>query len=364
MIGYKIAMDILKNYTKNNQWDDIYKMYSGFNFEEITNPNDLHHYLNEFYVGCYNNKNYEECFKILKMYEKCHIEESTIKNSNYMLKYLKETKNMKIIATYDANRVPVNNEIIICYGEYPHCNDNLTHNNPIRRHISYFYDVDHDEVEYDHIWDFYDHFYLLNLDERRDRWIQSMRELALVGIPLNKVTRFSALKSTLFTNKNMCGWAGCMQSHIKIAKEIIDKNYKNTLVMEDDITFVSDILRIKKDLKTFIERNYEYDVLLYSSSKYYKIEPYDDLLSYSYQECTTTCAFAMSYEGVRKVYKVWLGGFSQLLKVPDHEKYKYAVDRIWSTIQKDKKFFIFNNKFAFQRPSYSNITQNVEFHYD
>jgi GR25 family glycosyltransferase involved in LPS biosynthesis len=65
--------------------------------------------------------------------------------------------------------------------------------------------------------------YVINLDERTDRWEQLQKEWKGVF----NLTRVSAVKETP-------GWKGCALSHIKIIQEAKDRGDPYVLVWEDD----------------------------------------------------------------------------------------------------------------------------------
>jgi len=78
---------------------------------------------------------------------------------------------------------------------------------------------------------FFDKIYCLNLDRRTDRWEDAKKEFDSIGI-LEQVKRFSAIE------KNP-GWMGCRDSHIAIVEDAKSNNYKNVLVLEDDVKFIN-----------------------------------------------------------------------------------------------------------------------------
>ncbi len=353
---------ILRTNASLSAWTSTLSLLKRLDLSKIEEPFVLHDILDEFYIAAFNDKEYDLACEILTHFRRCHIDDHILSNTNFLLAPLRHNK--KVIATFDPSRRPEDNEIIICYGDFPHSADNLVSNNPVYRHLKYFEDISHDEVEADPVWSFVDAIYVLNLDERYDRYIETLRECARMGIPLNKVKRFSACRDKTTDNKTVNGWIGCATSHLKITQEIIEKGYQNTLVLEDDFTFTSDIDRNKRDLRTFFERKYDYDVCLLATSKYYRTDRYDDLLSLSFHDCTTASAYLMSYDGVRRVERIWVDALKTLKEIEMGEKYKYACDRSWCVLQKDRKFFFFTKKMGFQRPSYSNNTGAIEFHLD
>lgn len=80
-------------------------------------------------------------------------------------------------------------------------------------------------------FDYFDEIYCINLDERTDRWEESQKEFAKVGI-LDRVKRFSAIR-------DIDGRVGVIKSNLEIVKIARDKNLKNVLVFEDDVEFLN-----------------------------------------------------------------------------------------------------------------------------
>ena len=101
------------------------------------------------------------------------------------------------------------------------------------------------------IKDFVDHTFIVNLDERTDRWAQVQEELSKTDIP--EYERFSAIKPSFDIlveeeynnmrlagrNKNLYRIAACgvKRSHIKIIQKAKKKLYKQILILEDDVVF-------------------------------------------------------------------------------------------------------------------------------
>lgn len=79
---------------------------------------------------------------------------------------------------------------------------------------------------------FFDEIYLINLDKREDRLLESAEQLYSHGIGFK---RFSAVE-----HEN--GAIGLRDTMLKIFQEAIDNDYKNILVFEDDVDFVSDVV--------------------------------------------------------------------------------------------------------------------------
>ena len=78
---------------------------------------------------------------------------------------------------------------------------------------------------------YFDKIYCINLDSRSDRWNQCIEEFKKVGIE-DIVERFSA-------EQLIPGIAGCTKSHYEIIKQCKKNNFKNVLILEDDVTFIN-----------------------------------------------------------------------------------------------------------------------------
>lgn len=350
---------VLRDCRSRQEWPRIVSLCQQVNLETIENRLHLAQILDEYYMSLYYTQQYDRCVDVVSHFRRCHLDDRILKNIDFLLPHIRG--NRRIVATFNVGRIPADDEIVICYGDFPAIFDSLIINNPIRRHLKYFWDLSHDIVESNPVWDPVDRIYIVNLDERMDRYIETLRELRRMGAPFAKVTRFSAIKYSS-DDSNLNGHIGCGQSHIAIVDEMIRKGYRHVLILEDDFCFDERIEQHLRDLKIFFDRKYDYDVCLFATSKYYRMEPYDDLLSLSYQECTTASGYLISREGAKRVLPLWREGLSKMLETK--ESHRYAIDRYWASLQKDKKFFFFTVKMGYQRPGYSNITKQTSFNMD
>lgn len=347
----------LRQNRSSKAWSQTLESLSKIKLDQISVTN-LYSLLDEFFIAAFYSHDIPLAVQILKEFSRTHVDDHIINNTDHLLKHLRTDKT--VVATLDPHRKPEANEIVICYGDYPHDVSNLVFNNPIRRHLKYFWNLTHDRVEYDSIWDPIDAIYIINLTEREDRYIETLRELRRMAAPLDRVHRFSAIKYK--SNDFFTGTLGCAKSHLSVIRSALEKGYHNILVLEDDFCFTEDLTTHRESLKTFFERKYSYDVCLLATSKYYRTEDHDDLLKRSYQECTTCAGYLLSAEGMAKLIPIWDASLPKLLETRDTNK--YACDRSWSVLQKDNKFFIFKPKMGFQRPNYSSITGTTTFYMD
>ena len=92
---------------------------------------------------------------------------------------------------------------------------------------------------------YFDKIYVINLDRRRDRYESFQAEMAKYGI--ENVERFSAIDGTTIMANNvplLAGELGVLESHLKIVKKCKEEGLNNVLIMEDDVLFSNEILKL------------------------------------------------------------------------------------------------------------------------
>lgn len=365
-IEYCVYKYFDENIMNHLQWLDEQRQLEiisriGIEFEKyiyLYSPYNRNCILDKIYVANYYLKKYDECIRILSLFKYTHITEHNIFNSNYLLNDIQK----KIIGTCDPNREPNEDEIIICYGNYCHDIYNLPISNKIYRNVLYYNMINHNIFEFDKSWNKIEKIYIINLIERKDRYIEVLSELAKLNFPFNRIYHVKGEKNNLTNDKLLNSYLGATDSHLQALKDMKKNNLKNCLILEDDFIFNFNYNEIKKNINLFFERNYDYDVCLISASKFHQITPYDDLLSLSHQECTTTSGYIVSKDGIDKVLDCFQDGYNKMLETKDYNK--YVCDRYWNKLQKNNKFFVFNKKFGYQRVTYSDIKNNINYNFD
>lgn len=86
---------------------------------------------------------------------------------------------------------------------------------------------------------FFDKIYCINLDKRIDKYNECLIEFEKLNI---KVERFPAIDGSPIFKQGMnltAGAYGLMLTHKQIIKNVINNNYKNVLILEDDVTFIN-----------------------------------------------------------------------------------------------------------------------------
>ena len=311
-----------------------------------------YHARTDFYDTCfvanYYLKDIEACQYWLSKFEFAEITPHIATNSNCLFMIL----NKRIVATFDATREPAADEVVIVYGTYPEWYLALPCSNKIYRHISLFGTTRHDVLEYDPVWEFVDVIYILNLEERVDRYYETLLSLAAVRAPLHRVHHYKAKKDGLPP------YVGATKNHVDVAEHFCSSGLGTCLILEDDIQFI-DMESVWSSLASFSSKPREYDICFLSLSKMGRREPYDELLGQTFQSCTTSSAYFLQSSTARGVCDVLTDGFHKMTETGDH--HTYCVDRYWSKLP---RLLYFRKKLAFQRPSYSNLTRGVSAHLD
>jgi len=276
--------------------------------------------------------------------------------------FQKIAEGRKVVATFNPLRIPQEDEIVIIYGNYPHMFANVIVNNPIKRHAADFWNFRHDKIESDARWHAVDQIFIINADERPDRYDSVLRELCLAMAPLDRVTRVPALKGCSETPDRVNGTIGCLRSHIEVLRTALDAKFSHSLVLEDDFVFTSDVDNHLTDLSTFFQRHYAYWICLIATSKYGAIIPKDDLISLSFQPVTNAGGYLVSREGLEQLLPVFEDALEKLKATGDC--LSYAADRCWTVLQPSERFMVFRRKFGFQGSGFSDIEQSISRYLD
>lgn len=100
------------------------------------------------------------------------------------------------------------------------------------------------------MWEFIDKVIYINLDHREDRR-EIMKTFFMEGkVPEDKIIRFSAVQDTP-------GIIGAAKSHIGSLKLAIQNNWKNVLILEDDLQWNNFEENYKKLEKLILNTNYD-----------------------------------------------------------------------------------------------------------
>jgi hypothetical protein len=304
-------------------------------------------------------ENIDWCLNICEQYEFLTIDENTMIETNKVFD-LALHLGYNIVATSNIKRKPVENEIVICYGQFPHSLECLPSTTRIvYRHPIYFSNVNHTIVEYNDCWEQISVIYILNLEHRQDRYYSILVELCRVQAPLNRIFHYKAQKSG---DSSQDIYIGATKNHLDVVGDFIFSGTKYCLILEDDITFISDINHIFKSLTDFFSNPPEFDVCFLAYSKMGLVKKHNDLLSLSYQQCTTSSAYLLNNTTAPLVKYCFKTGVDEMKK--GNSPNIYCCDRYWAILQHRNNMFLFKRKLAFQSITHSDIKNNINYAFD
>jgi len=313
--------------------------------------------LNTICLANFHLHNLERSMENYKLFEFCEISEHTIQQSNCFYQII-QLNGKKVVASSVLSYEPKEDEVVFYYGKYSIDHRMLPQSNKIYRNVFFYPQSPHTKIIYDDHWEKIDQIYIINLEVRSDRYIEIMGELVGMGAPLNKIYHYKAKKDGTVGE----AYVGATKNHVDVIKHMIDHDYENCLFLEDDFVFTSSIDQHKHNLKTFLDRDYDFDICFVAASRFHKREKHDDLLMRSYQGCTTSAGYILNKKTVQKVYDCVLEGYEKIKETKDANQ--YCIDRYWAKLNKDNKLFIFRDKMGYQRPNYSNLKNQVSMFFD
>jgi glycosyl transferase family 25 len=186
----------------------------------------------------------------------------------------------------------------------------------------------------------------INLDTRPERNINTINELKKINV--FKPERFKAIK---LNN----GALGCSMSHLKCVEYAKKKNYKYTLICEDDIEFLNPELFLHQ-LKSFFKKNHDWDVILIAGNNMLPYKPIDETCIQTYN-CQTTTGYIVKYTYYDTLIQNYKEGIEKQLKEPSNNNYR--IDKYWFELQKKDNWYLIIPLTIIQRKDYSDIEKKV-----
>jgi glycosyl transferase family 25 len=185
-------------------------------------------------------------------------------------------------------------------------------------------------------WSFIDKVIYINLDSRTDRRINMDRVTSVFGD--NKVIRLPAIK-------HQKGYIGCAQSHITALEIAIAKQWKNVLILEDDVEWNDDTSGYQT-LKTLVSRKYDVIMLGGGSANFNTI---------TYKLTSAQCT--SSYLVNNTYYNKLLNSFKKSVHgmVTTDDSRTYAIDMYWKHIQPLDYWYFISPCLLYQLAGYSDV---------
>ncbi|CAG8711618.1 17544_t:CDS:1, partial [Cetraspora pellucida] len=107
----------------------------------------------------------------------------------------------------------------------------------------------------------FDHIYVIHLDYRTDRFERLNEISSYLGLDFDyfsAVSKYDEQFLRRFGTANMdLSQKACFLSHYLVYKQIIDKGYNSTLILEDDVDFELNITAIMNDIHHVLPSSWE-----------------------------------------------------------------------------------------------------------
>ena len=188
----------------------------------------------------------------------------------------------------------------------------------------------------------------INLSHRTDRKEHIEKELNKLSPILSNIERIDAVK-----HRN--GGKGCGLSHIKALETAKKRNWKNVLIVEDDLIFKPQTNPVTYLNDTLNKLNNNFDVLMLSGNINKILNTNKPNLSKPIKVQTASC-YLINNHYYDKLINNFRESCDNLLDVKEKSNYnKWAIDQNWFKLQEKDNWFIFNPTLAYQVESYSDI---------
>lgn len=185
---------------------------------------------------------------------------------------------------------------------------------------------------------YFDKIYCVNLDKRTDKWTDCEKEFAKHGLT---VERFSAVDgNTLPKHPTLIpGELGCSMSHAAILKDIAEKGYKRTLILEDDVEFIPNLQEYFAENVRHVPDDWQ--MLYFGGNHLNPPQPLNKAVG-KITKTYTTSHYAVTLPFAGAVYK-------------RIESSSVQVDVLYTQFQPGSNSYVFNPPIAWQRPCVSDI---------
>ena len=174
---------------------------------------------------------------------------------------------------------------------------------------------------------------LKRAQERRINMVKKMKELNQNYIIFDAVDGKNMTKY----QKNLCakfkklsdGEKGCFLSHYLLWKKILENDYENVIIFEDDAEIVNN--EEFKNIRQFFIPDYDYIYLGFCYEKYKdKIKDVKDFSIYKANKALCTHAYIISKNGVKKLIEY----------LNSQDEWVNPIDHIMNNIENSNKYLI------------------------
>lgn len=323
-------------------------------FSEQVNPMDVPYtkraaFFESAFIANYYLRDVDTSQHWLGQFEYAELSPSIYSNANYLFSLMGK----RVVAVFDAELVPSDSEVFVYYGNYPEWHLALPCSSQVYRHVSKFWDIQHDEVRYNPAWEPIDTIYILNLEERVDRWYETLIALCAVHAPLHRIYHYKAKAG------GVPPYVGATTNHVDAMTHFYKSKASKCLILEDDFVFIDDVQKVWSTLNAIWKSTVPYEILFLSLSKTGDRQPVDSCLTKTNQVCTTSSGYILQRETSARAVETATEGLVRMTETGDH--CTFCIDRYWTKLP---GLYCVRPKLGFQRPSYSNLLRSVSAHLD
>ena len=187
----------------------------------------------------------------------------------------------------------------------------------------------------------------INLDHRTDRKEHIENLLNKTDLDKSKILRFSAIKKSP-------GWKGCLSSHIKCLETCKEKNIEgNILILEDDFTFIEDLLLVNNRLKEFFNNFIKFDVL-HLSPRYANISDTKNINIKKMNSGLDSGGYIINNKHIDKLLEKFYKCEKESINAEGYS-HNLRLDICWHEVQYKNNWYCFTNTIGKQIGSYSDI---------
>jgi glycosyl transferase family 25 len=203
--------------------------------------------------------------------------------------------------------------------------------------------------------------FVINLPHRIDRWEECVVEFEKIGLKIEDVYRFPAIYSEIH------GGIGAAYSHASVLmKFMTDYSEPHCLILEDDFKFVRPVADVIADIEVFLNQVDVWHALLLSGSEVFSFVTENPKFVRVYESLTAS-AYIVKREAVPNLIERFLIGAEKLksiLPVLNRNNWfeiisRYSLDVMWHELQMKQSWFMMNPRMVIQRPSFSDIMNEV-----
>lgn len=191
---------------------------------------------------------------------------------------------------------------------------------------------------------YFDKIYCINLDKRPDRYDKFIAEINKFG--LTDIERYSGIDGNTILNDSplLNGELGILTTHMGIIQKSYDEGLKNVLILEDDVTFTNELIKLDEYMQSVPEN---WDMIYFGGNHLYGKPPLrvnDKIIKLNFSVAIQCVAIKNTI-------------FETILAILPHKK--KAVDTYYAQLQNGYNAYGFYPNMAKQSVGFSDIQNKV-----